>query len=94
MDLPDYQKLACELAEAAWKLEAEAALGGDEARAAMANEIARRAIAMCSDLGLAPPCPPNHLWCASGCGKRAMAGRCASVVPEPGRSVISPALHG
>ncbi len=85
MDLPDYQRLACELAEAAWKLAAKARLDGDAARAAMADTIAGRAVAMCNDLGQHPPCPPHHPWCAGGCGKRGVAGRsgCAAGNTDP-----------
>ncbi len=86
MDLPDYQRLACELAEAAWKLGAKARLDGDTARAAMAATIAGRAVAMCSDLGQDPPCPPHHPWCAGGCGKGGVAGRSGHVAGNTGRS--------
>lgn len=82
MDFPDYQRLACELAEAAWKIEAEAMMGGDAARVAKASEIADRAIAMCTDLGVDPPCPPHHPWCSFECERRDVAGRCPLIAPD------------
>ena len=93
MTLPDYQRLACELAKAAWEIEAEAMMGGDETRVAKASEIAGRAIAMCNDLGVPPPCPPDHPWCAFDCGKRGVAGRCAPIALEQGACTASPAAH-
>jgi hypothetical protein len=82
MDFPDYQRLACELAEAAWRIEAEAMMGGDAARVAKASAIAGRAIAICNDLGVDPPCPPKHPWCSFGCEKRDVAARCAPAAPN------------